>query len=92
MAADGFLIANTFNSVDGTPYIAVYGKRFRCIEYDKQDNVNLEDKLYPQCYLYSTRSAAQAQVTRCINNVRRNNFIAEESWKVLQVSNSRIVM
>lgn len=96
-AANGYIIVNTFNSTyDGTPYIAIYGKKFTCLEYNQQDNIDLKDMLFIQEHLYSSRSAAQAQATKSMNKAKRHHpdtvILSEETWKVLEVKDSRIVI
>ena len=47
--ANGYILVNTFNSTyDGTPYIALYGKKYSCLEYNQKANANLKEMLFIQ--------------------------------------------
>ena len=96
-AATGYIIVNTFNSTyDGTPYIALYGKKYNCLEYDQRANVDLEEMLFIQEHLYTSKSAAQAQASRLMHRAKQRHpdtiTLADEKWDILEVKDSRIVI
>lgn len=95
--ANGYILVNTFNSTyDETPYIAIYGKKLSCLEYNQRSNVDLKDMRFIQEYLYSSKSAAQAQVTKSINKARKHHpdtiELADDTWDILEVKDGRIVI
>lgn len=95
--ANGYILINTFKSTyDGTHYIALYGKKYKCLEYNQIANVDLREMVFIQEYLYSSKSAAQAQASRLMHLAKQRHpdtiTLADEKWDILEVKDSRIVI
>lgn len=95
--ANGYILVNTFNSTyDGTPYIALYGKKYSCLEYNQKANANLKEMSFIQEHLYRSKAAAQAQASRLMHIAKQRHpdtiELADETWGILEVKDSRIVI